>query len=99
MIPNDPKSALREQLSFQSGPLILSHLGPLVGALKRPASAVRSRLWPPFRINNLHKFTRSLRYAEAFLFSSNLFIFNVLQDCTDDGRKKAGVAHWGVVTF
>src|SRR5437764_8722499 len=26
--------------------LILSHLDPLVGALKRPTSAVRSRLWP-----------------------------------------------------
>jgi hypothetical protein len=31
MIPNDPKSAVLQQLLFQSGPLILSHLGPLVG--------------------------------------------------------------------
>jgi hypothetical protein len=31
MIPNDPKSALHKQPSFQLGPLILSHLGPLVG--------------------------------------------------------------------
>jgi hypothetical protein len=31
MIPNDPKLMLLERLSFQSGPLILGDLGPLVG--------------------------------------------------------------------
>jgi len=32
MIPNDPKSVLSKRLSYQSCPLILSHLGPLVGS-------------------------------------------------------------------
>jgi hypothetical protein len=34
MIPNDPKSRLRDTFWFQSGPLILSHLGPLYGPEK-----------------------------------------------------------------
>jgi hypothetical protein len=77
MIPNDPKLMLLERLSFQSGPLILGDLGPLVGAMKRPAAAVRSRLWPPFRTNNLWRSPKSLRY-EGFSYFFKFFIFNTM---------------------
>jgi hypothetical protein len=46
MIPDDPKPTLHLQCLFQLIPLIPSDLGPLAGALKRPAAAVRFRLWP-----------------------------------------------------
>ena len=49
-VANNPKAAPYKELSFQLPPLIQDDLGPLVGALKRPASAVRSRLSPPFCI-------------------------------------------------
>ena len=65
--------------------------------LKRPASAVRSRLWPPFIINNLQDSAKSLRSTEALLVSFNLFIFNYLGCRRGYGRKKAGVADSGTV--
>ena len=51
-IPQAPTSTT-ECLLFQQLTLILNRLADWKAALKRPTSAVRSRLWPPFIINNL----------------------------------------------
>ena len=62
-------------------------------ALKRPASAVRSRLWPPPRINIYEIQLKASGTPEAFNVSSKSFIFSKMLVSDTVGGKKAGVAH------
>jgi hypothetical protein len=55
---------------------------------ERPAAAVRSRLWPPFRINNLQDLNLSLRDAEAFCIFAKHLIFNELRTQSGSGPQK-----------
>jgi hypothetical protein len=50
MIPNDPKLTLHQQLSFQSGLLILSHLGALVVGPEKDGTAVFPITPPGFHL-------------------------------------------------